>query len=259
MLAQAYGPEARTALRGFSPPELRALTFLLDYARAMVGSASGSLLPPRRAPIGGTMEIDAPTLRGLEVLSAASGRAGALLAVLDRTVTPPGARLLARQLRAPLTDPVMIRRRLAMVRYLVSAPPLRAGCREGLSGMPDMLRACGRLSLGKAGPRDLAAVRDGLARARAIVSQLKDAPDLPAGLATVRRELGLADEDSRDGLAGMLRRALVSEPPVMMRELGSSPRAMTESWMPAAPRLLPPGTRSCACRTATFRRPASNP
>jgi len=220
LLAQAYGPEARTVLRGFSPPELRALTLLLDYARATVGQLPDALLPPRRAPIGGTMEIDAPTLRGLEVLSAASGRAGALLAVLDRTVTPPGARLLARQLRAPLTDPETIRRRLAMVRYLVGAPPLRAGCREGLSGMPDMLRACGRLSLGKAGPRDLGAVRDGLARARAIVSQLKDAPDLPAGLATARRELGLADEDSRDGLAGMLRRALVSVPPATMRELG---------------------------------------
>jgi DNA mismatch repair protein MutS len=89
--------------------------------------------------------------------------------------------------------------------------------------MPDMLRACGRLSLGKAGPRDLAAVRDGLARAQAIVSQLKDAPDLPAGLVTVRRELGLADEDSRDGLAGMLSRALVSD--AGDGELGPSPRA----------------------------------
>ena len=220
LLAQAYGPEARTVLRGFSPPELRALTLLLDYVHTTVGQLPEALLPPRRAPIGGTMEIDAPTLRGLEVLSAASGRGGALLSVLDRTVTPPGARLLARQLRAPLTDPEMIRRRLAMVRYLVGAPPLRAGCREGLSSMPDMLRACGRLSLGKAGPRDLAAVRDGLARARTIVSQLNNAPDMPAGLATARRELGLTDEDSRDGLASMLRRALVSVPPATTRELG---------------------------------------
>ena len=220
LLSQAYGPEARAALRGFSPPELRALTLLLDYVRATVGLLPEALLPPRRAPIGGTMEIDAPTLRGLEVLSAASGREGALLSVLDRTVTAPGARLLARQLRAPLTDPVTIHRRLAMVRYLVDTPPLRAGSRDGLSSMPDMLRACGRLSLGKARPRDLAVVRDGLARAREIVSQLNDAPNLPAGLTSVRRELSLADEDSRDGLTGVLRRALVSESPVMMREIG---------------------------------------
>jgi DNA mismatch repair protein MutS len=220
LLTQAYGPEAGAALRGFSPPELRALTLLLDYVRATVGVLPEALLLPRRAPIGGTMEIDAPTLRGLEVLSAASGRDGALLSVLDRTVTPPGARLLARQLRAPLTNPETIHRRLAMVRYLVDTPPLRAGCRERLSSMPDMLRACGRLSLGKAGPRDLAAVRDGLARAREIVSLLNDTPNLPAGLATTCRELGLADEDSRDGLAGTLRRALVSVPPMMTRELG---------------------------------------
>jgi DNA mismatch repair protein MutS len=219
LFALAYGAEARTMLRGFSPPELRALALLLDYVRATVGQLPNALLPPRRAPIGGTMEIDAPTLRGLEVLSAASGRNGALLSVLDRTVSPAGARLLARQLSAPLTDPVTIRRRLAMVRYLVNAPPIRAACREGLSSMPDMLRACGRLSLGKAGPRDLAAVRDGLAQAQAVASQLNDAPDLPGGLATARRELSLADEDTLEGLARTLRTALVGMPPVALRDM----------------------------------------
>jgi DNA mismatch repair protein MutS len=187
LLAQAYGPEARTVLRGFLPPELRALTLLLDYARATVGQLPDALLPPRRAPIGGTMEIDAPTLRGLEVFSAVSGRGGALLSVLDRTVTPPGALLLNRQLRAPLTDPETIRRPLAMVRYLVDAPQIRAGCGEGLSGMPDMLRACGRLSLGKAGPRDLAAVRDGLARARVVVKRGDESIDRSFRTALRRR------------------------------------------------------------------------
>ena len=62
--------------------ELRALTLLLDYTRDGWAAPGVRLLPPRRAPIGGTMEIDAPTLRGLEVLSAASGRDGALLSVL---------------------------------------------------------------------------------------------------------------------------------------------------------------------------------
>ena len=227
LLAQAYGPDARAVLRGFSPPELRALTLLLDYTRATVGRLPEALLPPRRAPIGGTMEIDAPTLRGLEVLSAASGRDGALLSVLDRTVTPPGARLLNRQLRAPLTDPETIR--LAAWRWCATWLVLRR-CELGVT------RACSSRYPGRTcyalrpavpserrgPPRPIAAVRDGLAARAAERLQvgLKDAPDLPAGLVTARRELGLADENSRDGLAGMLSRALVSVPPATTRELG---------------------------------------
>jgi DNA mismatch repair protein MutS len=166
------------------------------------------------------MEINGPTLRGLEVLTSASGRDGSLLSVLDRTVTAAGARLLARQLCAPLTNPDTIRRRLAMVRFLVANPQVRADCRENLSGMPDMLRACGRLSLGKAGPRDLAAVRGGLERAAAVASQLKGTPELPPALLTAGRELAIAPEGDCGNLAKTLRRALVSEPPLSARESG---------------------------------------
>ncbi len=165
ILAQAYGSGWQEALRGSSSLELVAHATLLDYVRHTVGALPAALLPPRRSPIGDTMEIDAPTLRGLEVLTSPSGPEGSLLSVMDRTVTAPGARLLLRQLSAPLTSPQTIGRRLAMVRYFVDQPPLRMTCREALSGLPDVLRACGRLSLGKSGPRDLAAVRDGLRRA----------------------------------------------------------------------------------------------
>ncbi|MDT8278422.1 DNA mismatch repair protein MutS [Roseomonas mucosa] len=220
ILAAAYGADSREALRGFSPPELTALAALLDYVRATVGRLPDALLPPRRAPIGDTMEIDAPTLRGLEVLSSGAGQEGSLLSVLDRTVTPAGARLLTRQLAAPLTSPETIRRRLAMVRFLVENPQLRGGCREELSGMPDVLRACGRLSLGKAGPRDLATVRDALARAQAIAAQLQGAADLPSGLATAGREMTTAGDPSRGGLATTLRRALVLSPPLSASEGG---------------------------------------
>ena len=220
ILAAAYDRGRREALRGFSPPELGALAALLDYVRAVVGQLPEGLLPPRRASIADTMEINGPTLRGLEVLTSASGRDGSLLSVLDRTVTAAGARLLARQLCAPLTNPDTIRRRLAMVRFLVANPQVRADCRENLSGMPDMLRACGRLSLGKAGPRDLAAVRGGLERAAAVASQLKGTPELPPGLLTAGRELAIAPEGDCGNLAKTLRRALVPEPPLSARESG---------------------------------------
>ncbi len=220
VLAQAYGPGWRETLRGFSPLELTAHAALLHYVRRVLGILPASLPPPRRVSAGDTVEIDAPTLRGLDVLTSGSGRDGSLLSVMDRTVTAPGARLLVRQLSAPLTDPATIGRRLAMVRCFVGNPTLRADCRDGLGGMPDILRACGRLSLGKAGPRDLAAVRDGLNRASVLAGKLGTAGDLPPGLAPVARDLGAASTGPCSALAGALRRALAPDPPASLAEPG---------------------------------------
>ncbi|TDH60461.1 DNA mismatch repair protein MutS [Dankookia rubra] len=208
-LAAAYGERWQETLQGFSPPELAALAALLLHIRSTTGRLPEAPLPPRRAPFGDTMEIDAPTLRGLEVLSSASGPEGALLAVIDRTVTAAGARLLTRQLAAPLTSPETIRRRLAMVRFLVGTPPVRVACRDELSGMPDALRACGRLAMGSGGPRDLAAARDALRQATAAAAVLTGTPDTPAPLAATARELAAAGQGACGDLAAVLTRALV--------------------------------------------------
>ena len=220
VLAQACGPGWRDRLRGFSPQETTAYAILLGYVRRVTGSLPTGLPPPRRASIGDTMEIDGPTLRGLEVLASASGREGSLLSVMDRTVTAAGARLLVRQMSAPLTDPRTIGRRLAMVRCFVDAPRLRSDCREALGGMPDILRACGRLSLGKGGPRDLAAVRDGLDRAGALAGHLGQVEGLPPGLVSVTRDLAATSTQACGTLAKHLRRALAPDPPSSTREPG---------------------------------------
>src|SRR4051794_2892584 len=120
VLEQAYGSGWQDRLRGFSPAELAAMAVLLDHVRSTLGMLPERLPAPRRTVMSDTVQVDVPTLRGLEVLTSASGRAGSLLSVLDRTVTSAGARLLARQLAAPLTSPQQIERRLAMVRFLVA-------------------------------------------------------------------------------------------------------------------------------------------
>ena len=213
LLAIAHGQGWRTALQGFSPLELTAYAALIRYVHRTLGILPSPLLPPRRALIADIMEIDAPTLRGLEVFTSPSGREGSLLSVIDRTVTAAGARLLFRQLAAPLIKPETIGRRLEMVRCLVERTAQRCDCREMLAGQPDVLRACGRLSLGKGGPRDLADIGSGLWRATALAKQLRDAPSLPAGLATVARDLGMASVGKCGELATMLRRALRPDPP----------------------------------------------
>ena len=105
VLEQGFGAGWQDRLRGFSPTELAAIAVLLDYVRATLGRLPEQLPAPRRTVMSDTVQVDMPTLRGLEVLTSASGRAGSLLSVIDRTVTSAGARLLARQLAAPPDQP----------------------------------------------------------------------------------------------------------------------------------------------------------
>ena len=78
----------------------------------------------------------------------------------------------AQRLAAPLTDMAEIERRLDLVQLFVERPALRASVREALKRTPDIERALQRLSVGRGGPRDLAALRDGLDSAEALPTTL---------------------------------------------------------------------------------------
>ena len=93
-------------------------------------------------------------------------------------------------LAAPLTDPRAISDRLDMVEFFASNERLREELRKILKGSPDLERALSRLALGRGGPRDLAAVRDGLRLAAEAKLALAD-PGLaepPAGIAAAVAE-----------------------------------------------------------------------
>ena len=120
------------------------------------------------------LEIDPATRRNLELTQTLAGaRAGSVLAVIDRTVTGAGARLLAERLTAPLTAVGAIVGRLDLVSAFLEAPALREDVRDCLRECPDMARALSRLGLGRGGPRDLAALRAGFPQAR-LVSIVKE-------------------------------------------------------------------------------------
>ena len=79
-------------------------------------------------------------------------------------MTVAGARLLSQRLAAPLTDPAAIGKRLDAVALFVGDGAARAEVRPQLAAAPDLARSLARLVLERGGPRDLAAIRDGLAR-----------------------------------------------------------------------------------------------
>ncbi|MFW6681537.1 DNA mismatch repair protein MutS [Komagataeibacter intermedius] len=208
-LAATFGEGYRDILRGMSNRELQAMRVLLTYIARTFGRFPVPAGPPRRDADGDIMQIDGFTLRGLEVFVSSAGREGALVSVLDRTVTAPGRRLLTRQLSAPQANVRRIRQQLDMVRYFVDHPQVRSECRDILSRLPDILRAAGRLSLRQGNPRDLANIRDGLSICLDLLRCIESANE---ALSIVNRELGLANSGELKDLVQRLRRALLQDP-----------------------------------------------
>ena len=215
-LETLYGVGTLDAFGRFDRPELAALGALVDYVELTQKGKLPRLRAPKRQGEGGVLEIDPATRRNLELTRTLSGeRQGSLLDVIDRTVTGAGARLLAERLAAPLTDPAAIDRRLDAVQRLVSEESLRASLRPLLKRSPDLARALSRLSLGRGGPRDLAAIGDGLAAAGVVAERLAAIAEPPAEIAEIRRDLG-----HHQVLVERFGRALAEDLPLFARDGG---------------------------------------
>ena len=217
-LQDVYGVSALDAFGAFERAELAACGALVDYVELTQKGAFPHLRPPRRIAPGAVMEIDAATRRNLELTEALSGgRQGSLLAAIDSTQTGAGARLLADRLSAPLTDPEAIAQRQDAVSHLAEAEDLRRELRARLRRCPDVERALSRLTVGRGGPRDLAALRDGLDAANAIKGLLLsgEAGPAPATLAESAEALG-----HHDSLVERLTRALAPDLPALTRDGG---------------------------------------
>jgi len=163
--------------------EINAAGLCLAYIEKTQLAAKPRLNRPTRVETRANLEIDAATRVNLELVRSQSGqRQGTLLSALDRTVTSAGARTLADWLAAPLRDIEKIALRQDSIAFFVDEPLLREELRQRLRAAPDMTRALGRLALDRGGPRDMAALRDGMFAAKhcgALLAE-KDPPFLLA-------------------------------------------------------------------------------
>jgi len=217
-LAQAFGV---TTLEGFgtlSPPELAAAAIVLDYLRATQGEALRHVAPPRPQAERGRLAMDAATRRSLEILRNERGEpAHTLLAAVDRTLTAAGARELAARLASPLAEREAIAARHESVACLRGSDPLRTALRVTLKGAPDAARALARLSLDRFAPRDLAAIRDGLDRARRLAERLRAEALPPGGELAASLDALAAAGAPREVLA----RALAPDLPARLQDPGA--------------------------------------
>jgi DNA mismatch repair protein MutS len=213
---------ALDAFGDFSADELSAMGLLLDYIELTQAGAAPRLSPPRRAGARAFMAIDAATRAALEIERSVRGsRDGSLLACVDRTVTAPGGRLLGERLSRPLTDVSAINARLDGVHFFIDHPDRRAGVRLELRAAGDLARAVTRLALGRGGPRDLAALRDGLgAGDRAAARCMGLDANAPVEIASACAALTLAAHAAPASLAQTLTSALSPDLPMLARDGG---------------------------------------
>ncbi len=214
-VADYFGVAGLDGFGQFSKPELIAAATVLAYVERTQLGARPPLTPPVPAGSGHTMQIDAATRANLELTRTLGGdRAGSLLHCIDMTVTPAGGRLLAERLAGPLTNVSAIRARLDAVETFSADPLLRERLRAALKGAPDMPRSLSRLAMDRGGPRDLAAIRDGVSVASALALLLPS--ELPAELAKAAQALLALDP----AIAATLSATLADDLPLQKRDGG---------------------------------------
>ncbi|WP_281967295.1 DNA mismatch repair protein MutS [Roseovarius nanhaiticus] len=214
-LCALFEVQTLDAFGTFDRAEIAAMGAVVEYLEITQKGNLPLLQPPQRENLAGVMQIDAATRRNLELTQALSGgRAGSLLAVMDRTVTAGGARLLERRLSSPSRDLDVIRNRQSMIAFAVEQSRFRTDLRHDLRKVPDLDRALSRLALDRGGPRDLAAVRNGLEGAEGIAARMGNM-ELPEALAILTQDL-----TGHDALLDLLDQALIAEPPLLVRDGG---------------------------------------
>ncbi|HEY4404877.1 MAG TPA: DNA mismatch repair protein MutS [Xanthobacteraceae bacterium] len=216
-LASYFAVSTTQAFGVLTRLELTAAAACISYVERTQLGRRPPLSVPVRERAGASLAIDQATRVNLELVRALSGeRRGSLLAAIDRTVTPLGARLLAQRLAAPLTDPAAIGARHDAVGFFVADAGARGETRERLKAAPDLARALARLVVGRGGPRDLAAIRDGIAAAASLAGALAKMSELPAEIAQATAALGEPDP----AIAAELSAALADELPLIRRDGG---------------------------------------
>src|SRR5215475_4163792 len=171
--------------------------------------------------------LDSATQTNLELVESRGARDMSLLGVLDRTITPMGARKLRAWILQPLRGLTELQRRQQMIADLLQEPDLLASIRAELKSIRDIERAAGRLSLASGNARDLVALKTSLQQIPALKREL--------GKLIERLSFGTEPADTSHwshashlqkvirempSLAQKLANALLDDPPLALKEGG---------------------------------------
>jgi DNA mismatch repair protein MutS len=183
------------------PLAISAAGGLLDYLADTQLSGLQQISALTTYSVDSFMTLDAQTRRNLELMESGRGeRRHSLIAVLDQTKTPMGARLLRKWIGQPLHDLAALRERQEGVAWFVDDAQRRGATRQALGQIGDIERLTNRAVAGLASPREL-----GLLRASLAIF-----PELSSATGTVP---GIDGLPSLDDTYRLLEQALVDDPP----------------------------------------------
>lgn len=153
-----------------------------------------------------SVRLDRFTIRNLELVHSMGEDGKSLLDVIDRTVSPMGARLLRRWVLFPLKDPREINRRLDIVEYFFREPDGREALRNALGQIGDLERLIAKVSAGRVNPRELVQLHHALS----MIEPIKD-----ICVASEQAALqGIAERlNPCKGIAERIEREISSDPP----------------------------------------------
>ncbi|MCX5655647.1 MAG: DNA mismatch repair protein MutS [Planctomycetota bacterium] len=196
---------AAASLDGFGVADLvcgiSAAGAVIDYLQETQRTSCAHIRRIERVESGRWLHLDETTQRSLELVETLRDRRreNSLLAVLDRTTTAAGARLLRQWILCPLTRREAIEARLGAIEELLAARELRLELTRHLADTSDIERIVGRVATSRAGPRDMLALGKTLAQIPAVKARL-----------TARQSDLLAEIEAGLDLLGDVRELLVA-------------------------------------------------
>ncbi len=182
---------------------------ILHYLDITQHTRTGHISAISRIEEDSYVRLDKFTVRNLELLDTMGAEGRSLINVIDRTVTPMGARLLRRWLIFPLKDPAAINRRLDVVEYFFKHPDSRAEIKEWLEQIGDLERLISKVGVGRVNPRELVQLRNALTAIEPIrrICRASDQPVVRA----IGDQLNPCD-DARKAIA----RTIIDEAPIAL-------------------------------------------
>ena len=121
------------------------------------------------------VRLDKFTVRSLELMGSMNDGGSSLLNVIDKTISPMGARLLKRWMVFPLKDVQPINERLNVVEYFFRQPDFKELIEEQLHLIGDLERIISKVAVGRVSPREVVALKVALQAIEPIKEACMDA------------------------------------------------------------------------------------
>lgn len=155
------------------------------------------------------VRLDRFTIRNLELIASMNEEGKSLLDVLDRTVSPMGARMLRRWMLFPLKDSAEINKRLDIVEYFFRHPDEREDLRDSLARIGDLERLVSKVAAGRANPREVVQIKNALGEIEPIRHICSQADE--QALRAIGEQLNPCN-----GIRERIAREMVAEPPIAL-------------------------------------------